>query len=194
MSIGGDDLLTLIENESPKLGQYLRRFVVPAIQNLGTNTGASPNGYVAPPDTPQGIIVNKQGAENVQITIQHNSPVPKGIEYFTEVDTDPSFPRPRVEHHGASRAPASTIFLPTNSAGGSPHTYYFRTYAQLPGSQPSKPFVYPLGVTMTGATNADHTPSTGSGTALPNGTQGGSGWGKVLQRPAPAAKRVVNGS
>src|ERR1700761_1463475 len=73
-SIGGDDLLTHIETKiDPKLCQYLRNFVVPAIQNLGTNLGASPNGYVAPPDAPQGLIVNQQGPENAQFTIQHTS-------------------------------------------------------------------------------------------------------------------------
>lgn len=35
MSIGGNDLLALIENEHPKLGQYLRSYIVPAIQSRG---------------------------------------------------------------------------------------------------------------------------------------------------------------
>lgn len=194
MSIGGDELLQNIETKSPRLGQYLRRYVVPAIQNLAQNVGASPNGFVSPPDPPQGLIVNQQGPEHLQVTVQHTSPVQKGLEYFTELDTNPSFPQPRVEHHGASRAPVSTFFLPTNDSNGDPHTYYVRTYAQNPGGQTSKPYVHPVGITMSGATNADHTPSTGSGTASSDGTQGGQGWGNNLMRPAPAAKRTVNGS
>lgn len=35
MKIGGNDLLVQIENESPKLGSFLRRYVMPAIQSRG---------------------------------------------------------------------------------------------------------------------------------------------------------------
>lgn len=193
MSIGGDDLLTYIETHvDPKLGQYLRSFVVPAIQNLGTNTAVSPTGYVAPPSAPQGLIINQQGPENVQFTIQHTSPLQKGIEYFTEVATSPSFTGARIEHHGTSRAPVSTLFLPTKSSSGSTYTYYARSYAQYPGSQKSG-FSPTVSFSMTGTTQADHTPSTGSGTAAPDGSQPGQGWGNNLQRPAQGPKRNVGG-
>lgn len=192
-SIGGDDLLAHIESKiDPKLGQYLRNFVVPAIQNLGTNTAASPNGYVAPPSAPQGLTINPQGTENVQFTIQHTSPVQKGIEYFTEIATSPSFVGARVEHHGTSRSPVSTLFLPTKDSSGNTHQYYARSYAQYPGSQRSG-FTPVVNFTMTGTTQADHTPSTGSGTAAPDGTQPGQGWGNNLQRPAQGPKRNVGG-
>lgn len=190
--IGGNDLLTQIENESPKLGQFLRRHVIPAIETLARNTGASATGFVSAPESPQGMTINKQGDERVQVTINHTSPINKGIEYFTEVATDAAFTNPRVEHHGATRSPVSTLYLPTNDSSGSPHNYYFRSYAQMPGGSPSSPHYYTGNpVTMTGSTNADHTASTGSGTAAANGTQGGSGWGKTLQRPAEAPKRSV---
>lgn len=193
-SVGGDDLLTHIETKlDPKLGQYLRRYVIPAIQNLGTNMGATANGFVSPPDAPQGLVINKQGPESAQFTVQHTSPVQKGIEYFTEVSTSQSFagPQTRTEHHGASRAPVSTAFLPTKDSSGNTHKYYFRSYAQMPGSQRSgySPVVGPI--TMSGATEADHTPSTGSGTAAADGSQPGQGWGNNLTRPAVAAKRTV---
>lgn len=196
MSIGGDDLLAQIENGGEKLpqllGQYLRRYVVPAIENLGQNVGAQPNGFVPAPTAPEGVTVNQQGTEHIQVTIQHAAPVNKGIEYFSEIATDPAFTQPRIEHHGASRSPCQPIFLPTNDAGGTQHKYYLRVYAQQPGSPPSPPFVYPGNpITMTGTTNADHTPSTGSGTAAPNGTQGGWGWGKTLLRQPVTAKRSV---
>ena len=35
MKIGGNDLLVQIENESPKLGSFLRRYIMPAIQSRG---------------------------------------------------------------------------------------------------------------------------------------------------------------
>jgi hypothetical protein len=192
MSIGGDDLLTQIENESPKLGQYLRAHLVPAIETLATNTGASATGFVPAPDPPEGVTVNPVSPEHIEVTIQHSAPVNKGIEYFTEVATNSAFTNPRVEHHGATRSPVNPIYLPTNDSTGTAHNYYLRSYAQQPGSPPSTPHVYAGNpVTMTGTTNADHTASTGSGTAAANGSQGGSGWGKVLQRPAVAPKRSV---
>lgn len=190
-SILDNALLAQIESENPRLGQLLRG-LGKSIQTLSTNTGASATGFVPAPDRPQGIVVNQQGDEHLQITVQHTSPVNKGVEYFSEVSTDPGFTAPRVEHHGASRAPVSTLFLPTKDLSGNTHQYYLRTYAQQPGSPPSEVLVYSGNpITMTGTTQADHTPSTGSGTAAPNGSQGGSGWGKVLQRPAPAPKRVT---
>lgn len=192
MSVGGNDLLTQIENEYPKLGQYLRHSILPAIDTLGKNVGASSSGTMEAPDAPQSVSINKQGDENVQVTINHTSKVSKGVEYFTEVATDAAFTNPRVEHHGASRSPASTIFLPTKDSSGKTHSYYFRSYAQQPGGKPSKVCNYSGNpVTMSGGTQADHTASTGSGTASNNGGQGGSGWGKVLNRPAEKAKRSV---
>ena len=191
MSIGGDELLAQIESENPKLGQYLRCHVK-AIETLATNTGASATGFVTAPDPPEGATVNPVSPEHIEVTIQHSAPVNKGIEYFTEIATNPAFANPRIEHHGASRSPVNPIFLPTKSAAGDTHQYYLRFYAQQPGSPPSTSLVYSGNpITMTGTTEADHTPSTGSGTAAANGSQGGSGWGKVLQRPAVAARRSV---
>jgi len=191
MSIGGDDLLAQIESDNPKLGQYLR-YHIKAIETLAANTGASATGFVTAPDPQEGVTVNPVSPEHIEVTIQHSAPVNKGIEYFTEIATNSSFTNPRVEHHGASRSPVSPIFLPTNDSLGNPHSYYLRSYAQQPGSPPSVSYNYPGNpITMTGTTNADHTPSTGSGTAAANGSQGGSGWGKVLQRPAVTPKRSV---
>ena len=191
MSDIGGELLTLIENENPRLGQLFRRYEK-AISTLSTNTGASATGYVPPPDAPQNVIVNKIGDEHLQITVEHTSPVNKGIEYFAEISTQGPGINPRVEHLGASRAPANPIFLPTKDLSGNTHQYHLTVYAQQPGSPPSNVHVYSGNpITMSGTTEADHTPSTGSGTAAPNGSQGGSGWGKVLQRPAPAPKRVT---
>lgn len=191
-TIGGDDLLAQIESENPKLGQYLR-YHIKAINNLAQNVGALPNGFVPPPDPPQGLVINKQGDENVQFTVQHTSPIQKGVEYFTEIATNPSFSNARVEHHGTSRSPVSTLFLPTKDSSGATHNYVARSYAQMPGGQRSG-YSPVIPFTMTGTTQADHTPSTGSGTAAADGSQPGQGWGNNLQRPAVAVKRTVNGS
>lgn len=190
-SILDNALLAQIESENPRLGQLLRG-LGKSIQTLSTNTGASATGFVPAPDRPQGVTVNKIGDEHLQITIQHTSPVNKGIGYFAELSTEGPGINPRIEHLGASRSPANPIFLPTKDLAGNDHKYHLTVYAQQQGSPPSEVLVYSGNpITMTGTTQADHTPSTGSGTAAPNGSQGGSGWGKVLQRPAPAPKRVT---
>lgn len=193
-SIGGDDLLTHIETKvDARLGQYLRRYVVPAIQKAATNAGSSPAGFIDPPDAPQAVIINKQGPENVQFTIQHTSPLQKNVNYFTEVATTPSFAGARVEHHGTSRSPVSTLWLPTKDSSGNTHTYYARSYAQYPGSMKSG-YTPTVSFTLSGTTEADHTPSTGSGTAAPDGSQPGQGFGNNLQRGPQGPKRNVGGS
>jgi hypothetical protein len=189
-SIGGDDLLTQIETQNPKLGQFLRNYVVPAISNVGTNLGASPTGFVAPPDAPQALTINEQIPEHVQFTITHTSPVQKGVKYFTEVATSPSFAGARVEDHGTSRAPVNTLFLPTMDSTGATYQYVARSYAQMPGGQRSG-YSPTVSFSLTGTSKANHTPSTGSGTAAPDGSQPGQGLGNNLFRPAQAPKRSV---
>lgn len=189
-SIGDESLLTHIESENPRLGQYLRS-VTQAIGTLGTNLGGSATGFVAPPDAPQGLIVNKQGTENAQFTIQHTSPVQKGVKYFTELTAGPSFVGARILDHGATRAPIGATFLPTKDSSGNTYTYTARSYAQMPGGQRSG-YSPTVSFQMTGTTEADHTPSTGSGTAAPDGSQPGQGLGNNLVRPAQGPKRNVS--
>ena len=97
------------------------------------------------------------------------------------------------------RAPRLSGFLslPTNNAAGAMQTYYLRSYAQYPGSDPTKPTVLggisgAIGIQMGGTSRTTLLPSTGSGTAAANGSQGGHGFGTVLTRPAPTTKRSVS--
>jgi hypothetical protein len=189
-SIGDESLLTHIEAENPRLGQYLRS-VTQAISTLGTNLGASPTGFVDPPSAPQALTINEQIPEHVQFTITHTSPVQKGIRYFTEIATSPSFAGARVEDHGTSRAPVNTLFLPTKDSTGATYTYSARSYAQMPGGRKSG-FSPTVSFSLTGTSQANHTPSTGSGTAAPDGSQPGQGLGNNLLRPAQGPKRQVS--
>ncbi len=195
MKLSGTDLLQQIEAASPILGQYLRTYLVPAIEHLGTNIGASPSGYIDTPDAPQSVDVKVSG-EMAHVSITHTSPLQKNVHYFTEISNTPSFTQPIVVHHGTSRT-SHPINLPTQDDAGNPQKYYFRSFAQMPGSLPSAPTVLgggssPTPVTMGGGTKMTLLPSTGSGTGSNNGQDGGVGFGKTIYRPATTAKRTVN--
>lgn len=196
MDLAGDSNLDEIEAMWPRLGQWLRSNMIPAINNIGKQIAVSPVGALSPPDAPQSLAVKVSG-EYAHVSITDNAKLQKGVQYFTEVSTSPSFSQPIVIHHGASRT-SHPFPLPTNNDGGEPQTYYFRSYKQYHGSDPSAHVVYggqqPIGVTMTGTTNMTLLPSTGSGTASGDGQQGGSGLGRVILRPTPQPKRSVNGS
>ena len=147
----GNDLLSQIENENPKLGQYLRQYLVPAITTTAKNAAVSPIGSVAAPDAPSAVNVAAFG-EMVHVSVQDNSPLNRGVNYFTEIGVDdPHFTQPIVFHHGTSRTPPP-FPLPTNvSGGGSPvaHKYYIRSYSQYPGGPPSEKTVYNNGAAVT---------------------------------------------
>ena len=53
----GNDLLAQIENENPKLGQYLRQYLVPSITTTAKNAAVSPIGSVAAPSPPSAVNV-----------------------------------------------------------------------------------------------------------------------------------------
>lgn len=181
-SVGGNDLLRQIEGENPKLGQYLRQYVVPAITRTARNAAVSPIGSVAAPTAPSAIDIASSG-ETVHISHTDNSALNRGISYFTEIGVnDPSFRQPIVHFHGPSRT-SPPLTLPTKDAGGSTISYYFRGYSQYPGGPPSGKTVFggatnPTAVTLTGSTELNLLPSAGSGTSSGNGSQGGQGFGK----------------
>lgn len=190
----GGELLTETEHAWPKLGILLRKFQT-AINTVGQNAAVAPVGEIAAPARPGSVNVKISG-EIAHITVDDAQPLQRGVQYHVELATNKQFSQPHVEHLGSSRG--RFINLPTNDDDGQPHTWYARSYSQYQGSQPSA-FTYhggdaPAGFTMGGATNLTPLPSTGSGTASSNGQQGGSGLGKVLLRPAPAAKRSVGSS
>jgi hypothetical protein len=114
----------------------------------------------------------------------HNAPLTRGIQYITEIDTDPGFPNPHPIDGGSSRTVFST--LPTNSSANSPQAYYLRVTPQYPGSVPGRPTVFggvkaPTKIVMSGSTTADLLPSQSGGTARPG--QGGKGLGPIPARP-----------
>jgi hypothetical protein len=124
--------------------------------------------------------------------ITHNSPLQKNIRYFVEADTNAAFPQPHVFDLGSSR----TLFapLPNKDGSGNQLNWHFRSYAQYQGSDASEHSYFgtqftPTPVAVGGTAQFTPLASTGSGTALANGTQGGQGLGKVLQRPAIGPKR-----
>lgn len=193
MNLGGNDLLSQIENENPKLGIFLRQYVVPAIETTAQNAAVSPTANLASPAPIQSLSVAAAG-EIVHVSHSDSSQTQKGINYFTEIGVnDPHFLQPIVYHHGTSRTPPP-FSLPTKDASGTPYSYTFRGYSQFPGSQPSAPVLYNGGaaVTLTGSTEMDLLPSTGSGTASGSGTQGGQGFGKSQIRLATSTKGVLS--
>jgi hypothetical protein len=179
MSLPGNDLLSQIENENPKLGQYLRQYIAKSIERTAQNAAVSPTGTVAAPQAPSGLSVAAAG-EIVHVSVTDNARINRGINYFTEISpNDPSFRQPIVYHHGTSRTPPP-FSLPTKDGSGNQISYYFRSYSQYAGSKPSARTVFNNGaaVTLAGSTELDLLPSTGSGTASGNGSQGGQGFGR----------------
>jgi len=198
---GGRELPYLSQRDA-YLGSILRR-IIAAINLTAKNASVSSVGKLSPPDAVDNVQV--QGnydstsntltctSEHLHWVITHNSEIKKGIQYLSEIDTDPNFPQPHVIDHGASRS--GFLHLPAfQSDGVTPQAYYLRSYAQYHGSDagPRTTFGGTNGATtifMTGTSGNTLLPSTGSGTASATGEQGGKGLGNVLVRPASGPKR-----
>lgn len=169
------------------------RMIEDAINHLAKNTGSSALGEPSPPGNIQALNVKVNG-ELAHASITDNSPLTRNIHYFLEYANEPNFLAPLVEHLGTSRQ--RVLNLPTNDDGGVAHNYYLRAYSQYPGSKPSARVNFggqlPSAVVMNGSTNLTLLPSTGSGTAAPNGEQGGQGFGRFITRPAVQPKRNVH--
>lgn len=193
--IGGRDLLAQIENESPKLGIFLRQFLIPAIETTAQNAGVSATGKIAAPAPPEAVNVTSTG-EFLQVTVNHAAPIQKGIQYITHISTNPTFTAPIIYDHGSSRCPPP-VQLPTKDADGNTIDYYVRTAAQYPGSDPSA-WTYhggnasaPVAVNLGGTTQMTLQTGTGSGTGSSDGQQSAVGLGRTIFRPAPGPKRAV---
>jgi hypothetical protein len=200
---GGREL-SYVTQKDALTGSLFSR-ILDAVNTLAKNAGVAAVGNIPPPPPVDSITVQGTTSEDgstitcpseiLHFTIQHNQAIKKGIKYFSEIDTSPYFTKPHVIDHGASRS--AFLHLPTYLNDGiTQQTYYLRSYAQYPGSDPTKPTVLggrsgAVKIQMTGSSGTTLLTSAGSGTASPTGEQGGQGLGINLSRPAPGPKRNV---
>lgn len=187
MALNFETEITFLEN-IPSIGRYLGtvlRGFQNGVNNLGQNLGAEPAGTIPAAPQIQGLTV-KANNGGVHAVIADNNAISKHVNYFVEYDTNPAFTQPHVEHLGASRS--RMLNLPGKTDSGATQQFYFRAYSQYLGGNPGKPVHFggttPTPVSPGGNVQMTLIPSTGSGTAQPNGQQGGSGFGKVLFRPS----------
>jgi len=182
-----------IQNETDPVKRSAMLAIQDAINNLGNHLAADPVGETSVPPPLQAVNVKTSG-EMVHVTFTHNVPVNKNIHYFLEYDNDPSFPQPHVVHNGTSRT-FTPFTLPALDDNNDAQNWYVRGYPQTPGSNPATPVNFggatPTALPLTGTTAFTLQPSTGSGTAAPDGRQGGSGFGFIQTRPALGPKRNV---
>jgi hypothetical protein len=128
----------------------------------------------------------------VHVTLTDNSQVKKNVNYFVEHSTD-SGATWHVSHLNASRE--AVLPLPTHDGNGNLYNYQFRGYSQYVGSDAqSEKAVFggkytPTNVNLTGTAHMTLLPAVGSGTAAPNGEQGGQRLGSDLIRPPQGPKR-----
>ena len=197
---GGQEL-TYVNQKDALQGSLLKR-IIEAVNTLAKNTNVSAIGKLTPPAPVDSIQVQGTQAGNVMtaasehlhFVLTHNAELNKGAHYISEIATEPNFLQPHVLDHGASRS--GFIHLPALNNDGTQQTYYLRSYVQYRGSDPAKPTVFgglagATAIQMTGTSKCSLLPSTGSGTASPNGMQGGKGLGVELTRSAPGPKRSV---
>jgi hypothetical protein len=207
---GGQELTTTTQKDV-YLGNLLRR-IIDAVNTTALNAGVSSIGKLPPPPKIDSIAISGtvNGSTNTFVcpsevfhaVLTHNQSMIKNIHYVHEIDTNSGFTQPHVFDAGCSRS--LFIHLPAQDSNGNTITYFHRAYAQMPGSDPCPPTVFgnlssSTAITMTPPLVTSGSvpsltsilPSTGSGTASPQGQQGGKGLGTVQQRPAPRPKRSV---
>jgi hypothetical protein len=194
---GGPYLSSLTQSDS-RLGSLFQR-LIDGVNRVATAASVEPVGETAPPSSPNGIQVSApavgSGSEMLHLSIVDNQPLNRGIRYFSDIATSPSFGNSVVASvdHGASRT-THPLPLPTFDGTGAKHTFYVQSYSQYPGSKPSKPVVYggaasPIGIQMAGTSKLTLLPSQGSGTAPQQGTKSGQGLGAQPSRGAVGPKR-----
>jgi hypothetical protein len=198
MSIKGNDLLAQIENAADvqtlavKLGQYMRNYVNPSIQKTAKNAAVSTTSQVQAPAPPESVNVTTAG-EMIQVQVNHTAPVQKGVHYIYHLATNPQFTNAQIEAKPATRAPLHFV-APSKNSSGTAHDFYVAVQVQYPGGPPSAPTYYggsaPAKFNLSGTTQMDILPGTGSGTAA-NGGQALVGLGKSQVRLAQGAKRSV---
>ena len=190
--LDGGRELEIVRQRDPFLGAFLQR-IIDGINRFAKNAGVGTIGPIPAP-TPvnttqvKGTLSNNVlsvPGEILHWTHTHNAPIQRGIQYVTEIATDPGFTDPHPVDTGSSRS--GFISLPTNNDGGQPVGYYLRVTAQYPGGVPSKPTIYgglqgPTKIVMGGTTNMTLLASQSGGTAAPG--QGGQGLGRFPARDA----------
>lgn len=187
---GGRELAALYAND-PLTATLLDR-IIGAVNLAATNSGVSPIGEYPSPSPIDNLNISAAG-ETVQATIQHSGALERSVRYFLEADNSPAFPRPLVHDLGSSRSPMP-FALPSLDSNGKQLSWYFRAYAQYPGSKPSVPTVLggvnnPTAIRLKGSTSLTPLLSTGSGTSSSTGMQGGWGLGKT-QKSSNAVLRT----
>jgi hypothetical protein len=188
-----------ILRQIPGIGQYLANaldLLQKGANGLGTHLGADPTQFLPPPPPIQALNVKSNGTGLVHLSISHDAPVQKGINYFVEMDNTPAFLQPQVLHLGTSRT-KEPFQLPALDDGGHPQRWYFRAYPQYPGGEPGKPVNFggdtPTPVDPGGTARLTLLASTGSGTAQSSGQKPGQGFGVSLYRgpESPRQKAIV---
>lgn len=169
--------LHYIRQKDPKLAEAFDD-LVKAMGNVSVQTVTHPDGANVQPAPVNSVkVVAQDGIYHATIT-DHN-PVYRGVNYFLEYDTDPTFPSPQVIDNKSSRTWRGHL---------GNQSLYWRAYSQYPqGGAPSTPVAHggaqPVAVVGGGTISGPSLlPSTGSGTASSDGTQGGSGAGKTIAR------------
>lgn len=189
--LSGDEFLQDVRLRDPRTGLLFQR-IINGINNIANHLGVDPDGKVEPPP-PHAALNVQPGQDMAHVSINNPAPLNKNIQNFVEWSNDSGFSW-HVEHLNAQNEKVLT--LPTkNGDGTKTHDYIFRSYSQYLGSDAQGTKTYlgsatnPTVVNLTGTAQMDLLPAVGSGTAAPDGQQGGQGLGTVLNRPAQGPKR-----
>jgi len=190
--LDGGRELEITRQKDALLGSLLQR-TIDGVNRLAKNLGAGVIGPSAAPPPVDSTQVKGTLAGNV-LTVPgeilhwvhtHNTPLQRGIQYVTEIATDPNFSNPHPIDTGSSRS--GFVQLPTKDDTSTPVGYYLRVTPQYHGSRPAKPTVFgglqgPTKIVMSGSTSMSLLTSQSAGTAMPG--QGGQGIGAVQARGA----------
>jgi hypothetical protein len=184
--IDGSQFLKEFRSREPHLALLLEQ-MIDGINGTANLVGVNPNGKVAAPPPLEAIDVKANNGD-VHVTLTHNAPINKNIKYFVEASTDPTFQNVDPAHVfelGSSRGLFTR--LPAMDDDGNAQNWHFRAYPQYQGSDASEKtyfgtMINPTPVDPGGTTQLTPLPSKGSGTAAPNGSQGGQGLGTDLRR------------
>ncbi len=182
--LSGGDKLARVDATDPQTGSLFRT-IFAGINKLASNMASSAVGEVSAPQPITGINM-AVGSDSIHYSLEHPGPINRGIQYFSEVATDPAFSNVvTIRHHGASRTP-EPMSLPAKTSAGVVQSYYVRAYAQYHGGPPSQITNYggptPIPITLSGTSQGNFAPSTGSGTASNGGGQSGFGLGRFPVR------------